>query len=120
MPGGDLASIGSITVDYRRPNIVWNSAPTSKGYRPCSIDGLMDLAGVDALSELVANDALQETYSDFVGVKEWIEFTGTLANKTGYYLLLTFSERIEHQFMFGGPTGPTSMSLSAVYLGDLA
>lgn len=113
---GDLVSIGALAVDYRRPNLKFTSAPTTHGIRGCSISGLVEDSAADTLSELV-NNPIQVTIGGFTGVQEWVIFSGTLAGKTGYYLLENFDEETEHSMMFSGFTG---FSLSGAYLGDLA
>ncbi len=114
---GDLVSIGAVAVDYRRPNLTWTGGPTTHGIRGCRIGGLVEDAAADTLSELVNNPSAQVTVGGFTGVQEYLIFTGTLAGKTGYYLLENFDESTEHSLMF---TGFTAFSLTGAYLGDLA
>lgn len=118
---GDLASIGAVTVDYRRPSLRWTSEPTTHGIRPGSLSGTVDLTAGLELSELAANQDDQTTVGGFTGVRVDVVFTGdVLSSFSGDYLLQSFNLEIEHQWMFGGPSGPTPFSLNWVYLGDLA
>ncbi len=112
----DLVSIGAVAVDYRRPSVKFSGGPTTHGIRACSIDGLVEDAAADTLSELVNNPAAQVSVGGFTGVQEYLTFTGTLAGKTGYYILENFDETTEHSMMF---TGFTAFSLTGAYLGDL-
>lgn len=107
---GDLVSIGAVAVDYRRPNLRWTSAPTTHGIRGCSITGLVEDAAADTLSELVNNPGAVVTVGGFTGVLETLTFSGTLAGKTGDYILQNFDQSTEHSMMF---TGFTSFNLSA-------
>ena len=118
-----LVGIGPVALDeHEHGNPTWSmgGGGSPLGVWPASVGGLMPWAKAMTLLELTHNRASRETIGDDTGVKEYIEYGGSLLSTfSGWYLITGFNvDPTKAHTVNGGAWLP--FSLTAVYLGDLA
>lgn len=118
-----LVSIGAVTTELRDPSLRWTGGPTAKGFRSCSISGLLNWSEALQLSEIVANPELQETIGGVTGVRENLVFSGTrLSSFSGWYLIESFElGSVEPKWtIHTSGYQPVPFSLDAHFIGTAA